>query len=287
MNVLITGGGGFVGRNLAHLLPQYGHTTIAPTRQELDMTNYESYVEYLNRHCPDAIIHTAFKGHFSSQNTESDLVANLTMYETLYLADAYDRPTIIFGSGAEFDRRFSIDNTPEHELFHSYPLDLYGLTKNIISRRFLDGTYEDGTYISNPFLLRLFGCFGDDEPDFRFIKRSILRLKQELPIEIERDKHMDFFYIEDVAAVVDRVITNQETGFRHINLVYENKTSLSQIAKTICKTMNVPERIEIKNIGMDNSYTGDGTLLASQKIDLYGLEQGIARMVHELTLEEK
>jgi GDP-L-fucose synthase len=283
MRVLITGGGGFVGRNLARILPKYDHTVLAPTRQELDMTNYEGYVEYLNRHCPDAIIHTAFKGHFSAQNTESDLVSNLTMYENIYMADSIERPTIIFGSGAEFDRRFPIDDAREVELFHNYPLDLYGLTKNIISRRFVNGTYDDGWDVSNPFLLRLFGCFGADEPDFRFIKRSINRLKQGLPIEILKDKYMDFFYIDDVAAVVDRVITDQESDTRHMNLVYQKKVLLSDLAKNICHVMGKLDNFEIKTPGLDNPYTGNGIVLAQQGYDLYGLEQGIVRMVEELT----
>lgn len=282
MRVLITGAGGFFGRNLARLLPKYGHTVLAPTRLELDMTKYEDYVAYLNRHCPDAIIHTAFKGHFSAQNTESDMIANLTMYENLYLADSLERPTIIFGSGAEFDRRFPINDAREVELFRNYPLDLYGLTKNIIGRRFLNGTYEDGWDLSNPFLLRLFGCFGADEPDFRFIKRSITRLKQGLPIEIVKDKYMDFFYIDDVAAVVDRVITDQPEDARNMNLVYQKKVLLSDVAKDICRIMGKLDNFYIKNTGLDNPYTGNGIVLAQQGMDLYGLEQGIARMVEEL-----
>ena len=282
MKILITGGGGFIGRNLARLLPIYGHTVLAPTRQELDMTNLHMYQQYLGYNVPDAIIHTAFKGHFSAAKSEGDFLANLQMFENLLFSDAYDRATIVFGSGSEFDRRFVIDKVNEPDVFREWPIDLYGLSKNIITRRLLEGKLQDDMEISNPYLLRLFGCFGPDEPDFRFIKRSITRLKQGLPIEIHQDKFMDFFYIDDVAAVVNEVVTKQHDTMAHMNLVYSEKVTLSQIAKTICKCMNVPENIVVKFKGDGGAYTGNGIRLKTHNIDLYGLEQGIARMVKDL-----
>ena len=277
MNVLITGGGGFVGRNLAHLLPQYGHVTYAPTRQELDMTDYSQYKKFLETHDVDVIVHTAFKGHFGGQGGENNFTDNLKMYENLWYGDDRERATIIFGSGAEYDRRLSILNVSENEMINQWPIDLYGLSKNIITRRFV---YE----IQNPFLLRLFGCFGSDEPEFRFIKRSITRLKQGLPIEIQRDKLMDFFYIEDVAAVVHQVITKQSDSMRHMNLVYDNKLTLSQLGGIICKMMDVPENVVVLNKEPDLPYTGNSDTLKMQNMDLYGLENGIRRMIQDLSL---
>lgn len=283
MKILITGGGGFIGRNLARLLPQFGHEVYAPTRQELDMCEYGEYRQFLDTHEVDAIVHTAFRGHFSAANTENDLLNNLKMYENLTLCDGNRRPTIIFGSGSEFDRRLPINNAMEAELFDSWPMDLYGLSKNIISRRFMNLSRRPTLEIENPFLLRLFGCFGVDEPEFRFIRRSITRLKEGLPIEIEQDKFMDFFYIEDVANVVDRVIKVQSTDTRHMNLVYPEKRSLSEIAHTICNIMNLPARIDVKNMSMDKPYTGDGQILARQEIPFFGLDDGIRYMVEQLS----
>jgi nucleoside-diphosphate-sugar epimerase len=274
MRVLITGGGGFVGSSLAHLLHQYGHTTLAPKHQELDMLDASAYSLYLNRHCPDAVIHTAFKGLFGVASNDSSFLDNLKMYETLWLHDS-DRPTIIFGSGAEFDRRLEIDNVSENEMFRQWPIDYYGLSKNLITRRFL-------TEIENPYLLRLFGCFGSDEQDTRFIKRSITRLKQGLPIEIERDKLMDFFYIEDVAAIVHQVLTLQSDSLTHMNLTYDKKLTLSQVGATICSLMGVPENVIVKNPEMDLPYTGDNTVLKMHNFELFGLENGIRRMIHDL-----
>ena len=280
MKILITGGGGFVGRNLARLLPHFRHETIAPTHQELDMLDFRSYEAFLKKTKPDAIIHTAFKGHFGKQGDAEAFIDNIKMYESLWMADK-GKPTIIFGSGAEFDRRLAIDNVREQKLFESWPVDLYGLSKNIIARRFMD-CYANESEFHNPLLLRLFGCFGSDEPEYRFIKRSILRLKQGLPIEIVQDKYMDFIYIEDVAACVNKVLHLDEDFYRHMNLTYEKKYKLSDIAKIICNIMKVNENIVIQKPGLDLPYTGNGSLIAMENVDMYGLEQGIARMIFDL-----
>jgi nucleoside-diphosphate-sugar epimerase len=287
MKVIVTGGGGFVGRNVARCLRKLGHDVVAPTHQELDMTDLTKCMTYFHANNVEAVVHTAFKGHFSSQNQHQDFVENIKMYEVLTWLDDY-RPTIIIGSGAEFDRRFDIDQAEEDSVFNSWPVDLYGLSKNIISKRALGlAQYnEDEQEIHDPYVLRLFGCFGSDEPDFRFIKRSILRLKQGLPIEVLKNKDMDFFFVDDVATVIDKVITTRSNNLRHLNLVYQNdfnrKETLAGVGMMICKAMNVPVNVVVKDHDKDNRYTGNGWRLRQEKLPLIGLENGIKRMVEEL-----
>lgn len=286
MKVLITGGGGFVGRNVSRCLKQLGHEVLAPTHRELDMTDLHKCMAYFNENKVESIVHTAFKGHFSAANQYQDFLDNIKMFDNLVWLDDF-RPTIIIGSGAEFDRRYSIDCENEDHLFKSWPVDLYGLSKNIISRRALGHTEnEEETEIHAPFILRLFGCFGPDEPDFRFIKRSISRLKEGLPIEIQKNKQMDFFFVDDVAAVIHRVISTRTETLRHANLIYQqnrdHKHTLADVGEMICKEMKVLSNIVIKEKEKDHPYTGDGWKLRGEKIKLVGLETGIRRMVQEL-----
>jgi nucleoside-diphosphate-sugar epimerase len=286
--VLITGGGGFIGRNVARVLRKLGHEVFSPTHQELDLTNIEQCVKFVSEHTPEAIIHTAFRGHFGSNNQHDDFVQNMEMYNTLTWLDDYV-PTIIIGSGAEYDRRLPIEEVTEEEVYKQWPMDLYGLSKNIITRRAMGQNCVPGNEpeLYNPCILRLFGCFGSDEPDFRFIKRSIIRLKQGLPIEIRKDKVMDFFFVDDVGHVIDFILDKDINELYHANLVYwtsfEEKLKLSNIANIICRYMNVSANIEIKEEGLDMEYTGDGFVLANSKISLIGLHNGIKKMIEELT----
>ena len=54
MKILITGGSGFVGRNLVRLMPGFGHTVLAPTHAEMDMIDVNGMLMYMCKHKPDA-----------------------------------------------------------------------------------------------------------------------------------------------------------------------------------------------------------------------------------------
>ncbi|MGH9600169.1 MAG: NAD-dependent epimerase/dehydratase family protein [Terracidiphilus sp.] len=58
MTILITGGGGMVGRNLLVMAPSL-HRILAPPRAELDLRDEAALSRYLSRHRPDLIIHAA------------------------------------------------------------------------------------------------------------------------------------------------------------------------------------------------------------------------------------
>jgi nucleoside-diphosphate-sugar epimerase len=278
MKILITGGSGFVARNLARLLSSNGYEVLAPSHSELDMCNAGKVFTFLMANHPvDAIIHAAFNCKKEQENKYEDFVNNIKMFESIVQCDLVgnvNRPVIILGSGAEMDRRYEIDNANEAELFENWPLDLYGLSKNIIARR----AQEE---LEHPYVLRLFGCFGEDEENTRFIKRSILRIKEGLPIEINQNRTMDFFYIEDVFRVIDEILKNG--GNSDINLVYDDKYDLVILGKKIYEEAGVSNLpIKLKSLDIGRSYTGDGTYLRCTNINLLGLDEGIKRMVKAL-----
>ncbi|MGO1425840.1 MAG: SDR family oxidoreductase, partial [Halomonas sp.] len=58
MNIFITGGNGQVGFELQRQFAPFG-TILAPTRQELDLTNAEAVDAYLAKHQPGLILNAA------------------------------------------------------------------------------------------------------------------------------------------------------------------------------------------------------------------------------------
>jgi nucleoside-diphosphate-sugar epimerase len=232
--------------------------------------------EYLRYEIFDAVIHTAIKGGDRNKRDtfENTYLPNIQMFENLTsIVEPLHVPLIIFGSGAEFDRQTNINNCNEIDVFNRQPVDPYGLSKNIITRRMLS--------ITNTYILRLFGCFNFDEDDTRFIKNSILNLKKGLPIEIHQNKYMDFFYLDDIFTVVNYILKNG--GPKDINLVYKEKIDLMGIANLIkkhCGLLN--PKIKLMNSKNGNDYTGCGTILNTLPIKLIGLSEGIFKTCKKL-----
>jgi GDP-L-fucose synthase len=287
MKILITGGQGYIARNLVPLFVNAGYTVDAPSRTEMDLLNPERVEEYLTNSKPDVIIHAAVKGgdRDHKDTWEDVFVPNMKMFENLYLCamrpDFESCKFIVIGSGAEFDRRYPINGRFEETAKYSWPVDPYGLSKNLITRR----CHED---LDNIWVVRLFGCFNFDEDPSRFIKNGILNLKRGLPIEIHQNKKMDYFYLDDIFTVIDFILNHPENIPKDINLVYPEKKTLLDIASLIHKHMNVfHPTIKLNEMGEGYDYTGSGYFLDRMRkvgnLQLLGLEEGIRRTVLKLT----
>lgn len=272
MKILITGGCGYIARNLNRLLSAKGYEILAPSRKELDMLSLPSLQDCLKKEKVDAIIHCASRGGMrkNCDTFEDVYLSNIKMFENLMLAAGDVIPIILFGSGSEYDRRYNISNRREGDVYSEWPVDFYGLSKNIITRRIK----------TNMRVLRLFGCFNYDEDPSRFIKYSIHRVKQGLPILIDQNRIMDFFFFDDIIPVLEYVLKNKY--LQNINLVYNKKRSLFSIAKFIQEYCKSYSGIDVVNIGMDNAYTGNGDILENLNLPLIGLDEGIERTIKHL-----
>lgn len=276
--ILITGGSGYIARNLRRLLVNKGHHVLAPSHSELDLLDQDNLRIYLRENQFDAIIHTATKGGKRNGNDtfENTYVPNMLMFENIsWCRPNRDVPIITFGSGAEFDRRKSIKNEYASSILFSWPIDPYGLSKNIITRRAI-------TYMQNVWVLRLFGCFNHDEDDTRFIKNCILSVKENRPIIVHQQKTMDFFFLDDIVSVIEHIfLTKLDPNAKfptNINLTYTQKHGLIGIAQLVAHQMNKPNHeIIIEQEGCSPEYTGDGQQLADTGIRLIGLREGIRR----------
>lgn len=59
MKVLITGSRGLVGSNIVEAAPKYNLNLLTPSRKELDLTDYQATLKYIEESSPDVIIHAA------------------------------------------------------------------------------------------------------------------------------------------------------------------------------------------------------------------------------------
>tara|TARA_R110001632_G_scaffold140615_1_gene256632 strand:+ start:25 stop:843 length:819 start_codon:yes stop_codon:yes gene_type:complete len=272
MKILITGGSGFVGKNLIKSLKE-DHEIFFPNSKELDLTNSESVDNYFRTKYFDWVIHCAIKGGKRTTEDSLDITyKNLSMFFNLMRnRDRYNK-LINFSTGAEFDR--SKDITGDNDVNNYFPLDCYGLSKNIISRLIKNN--------STDYNLRIFGVFGIDEEPDRFFKINILKSKNEKPIEIHQDRYFDFIYIKDLILVVKHYLrAKKELLPLELDLVYPTKHKLSDIAE-LFPGLN---QIQIQSRNRDKSYLGSAVKNISSldpNLNFIGLEKGIKEVYNEL-----
>ena len=278
MNVLITGANGFIGSNLMTLLSKVPDIHLfAGTRQTIDLYSSQSVGEYLRKNKITKIIHCAIEGGKRNVTDSPDIVyENLLMFQNLIQCQQKDSLFINIASGAEYDRKNEIYREDERCVPYRIPTDYYGFSKNLIAKTLLG--------YSNAVNLRLFGCFYHNEAPTRFIRSNIERFLKDEPIIIHQDKYMDFFYMEDLASIIEYLLLKTENHRlsdldRDMNMSYQTSYTLRQIADMISRLdWQHHSDIIIEKEGMDKSYCGRSynfSVASCFGVEIAGLEKGL------------
>ena len=256
MNILITGGNGYIGKSLYNAFKDiYNVTTV--TRNDFDLTSYEAMNKFFQGKYFDVILHTAVTGGSRLvEDSYTDMDINLTMYYNLLQHKSHYGKLIHFGSGAEIYN----------------PDSPYGLSKRVISKSISN--------IDNFYDIRIYAVFDENELDTRFIKSNILRYINHQPMEIYENKEMDFFYMKDLIKIVDHCIQTNDPYGSAIHCTYTDVFRLRYIAEMINDLDTHRVRIEVER---DNGkpYTGAFNDLV---LPYDGLEVGIRETYNKLKL---
>ena len=143
----------------------------------------------------------------------------------------------------------------------------YTLSKYIIYKRILS--------YNNCFNFRIFNIFHTNEEPDRFIKSCFIAKKNNTSVTIYEDKIFDFMYETDFIKIIDYYfenIDNQNKLIKTINICYDKKYKLSEIAMLILKDSNKINIIEKNSI---NNYSGNNELLSKYKLDFQNLENSL------------
>lgn len=88
MKVLVTGGGGFVGRWLGRELQASGHEVTSPPERELDVTDRAGWVRVLQALRPDGVAHLAAIAFGPDASSDPGTAFRVTVGGTLHLMEA-------------------------------------------------------------------------------------------------------------------------------------------------------------------------------------------------------
>jgi UDP-glucose 4-epimerase len=257
MNVLITGGTGFIGRNLTEQLKNR-FTISAPTSSELNLLDADAVRAYFDRNAFDVVIHAATWN--ATANSPKDvskvLENNLRMFFNLVRCEGLYGKLIHFGSGAEYDRSHWIPKMKE-DYFDTYvPADDYGLSKYIIAK------YA----ASHPkiYNLRLFGVFGKYEDwEIRFISNACCKVAWDLPITIRQNVFFDYLYIDDLVRITEWFILHDGSE-KTYNVCTGTALDLHSLANKVLTISGKDISIVIARQGLGREYSGDNARLLEE-----------------------
>lgn len=254
MNILITGGNGYIARSLHNKLSSI-YNVVRVTRRDFDLSDHTQTLSWFADKHFDVVIHAAITGGSRLKKDDATVIDNnLKMYYNLLENASHFDKFINIGSGAE--------------LYNS--TSPYGLSKRVIRDSILDKP--------NYYNLRVFAVFDEHELERRFIKSNVLRYINKTPMVVNENKYMDFFYMDDFVNVVQWYLTNDDCH-KEFDCVYKKKYSLLDIAQIINTQADYTVDIRQEVLGLTDNYIGVAQNIPIQYI---GLPDAIHRVYTNL-----
>ena len=257
--VLLTGGSGFIGKNIIeYFSDSIEYEIIAPTSKELNIIDEEAVTKYLTENYFDIVLNFAVYGDGVDKSKDGTkmLEYNLRMFLNFEKNSHLFGKMYYAGSGAEYDKRYDICNVKEEDEGYRIPVDQYGLMRYTIDRIIRKS--------SNIYGLKIFGIYGKYEPwNRRFISNCCCKVIKNLPISIRQNVYFDYIWIGDFLKILEclMAITPKEHVY---NVTTGLRIDLVTLANLVLEVSGKTVPIYICKEGLGNEYTSDNSRLLKE-----------------------
>ncbi|MEK7618161.1 MAG: NAD(P)-dependent oxidoreductase [Patescibacteria group bacterium] len=271
--ILLTGGRGFIGKNLLEKLSGK-FNFVAPAHAELDLLDARKTSAYLKSEQFDIVIHAANIGGNRSQiGLTGVFEVNKKMFLNLAENHGLYGRMIFLGSGAEYGKQEPIVKIKENNFGKILPGDEYGKAKYFASEYI----------VAHPNIvnLRCFGVFGKYEDyTMRFISNAICLSLAGQPIIVRQNAVFEYIYINDLAKIIAFFIEH-EPKEKFYNAGTGQGVELLALAKIVKALTQNPYDIQVNQQGLGKEYTCDNGLLMRELGDFKftPIKQAIQEMI--------
>ena len=247
--ILLTGGNGFIGKNIQESFLNTKYEIIDPRSFELNLIDTESVDNFFKDKTFDIVLHCAMKpGHRNAKDLTNLFYSNVRMFENLAKHNGKYKKFINLGSGAIYDTSKNISGAKEEDIFANTPKDDHGFCKYVIAKRIES--------LDNFTDLNIFGIFGKYEDwQIRFISNAVCKTLFDLPITLRQNRRFSYLYIDDLMPILDFFIEN-DVKYKSYNIVPDKPVDLLKIAETVKKISGKNIEIKVTTNGYGLDYTG-------------------------------
>lgn len=257
--ILLTGGTGFIGRNLKESYLKDKYELYAPTRAELNTADTASVDAYFQKHEFDVVLHGAVKpGHRNAPDHSQLFYTNVRMFENIARHSDRFGKFINFGSGAVYDASQNNSGVTEEQLFTHLGADEHSFCKYVVAKRieslprFID--------------LNIFGIFGKYEDyAIRFISNAICKSLFGLPITLRQNRRFSYLDVDDLPAILESFI-EKDVEFSSYNVVPDGFAELRSIAEYVASKNGSEVLVASEGYGLD--YYGSNARLRKEFPDV-------------------
>lgn len=268
--ILLTGGNGFIGKNIQESFLAQKYELFVPRSFELDLINTDCVDEYFREREFDVVLHAATKpGHRNAKDPTNLFYSNVKMFENLERHKDKFGKFINFGSGAIYNLSTNITDAKEEAIFKNMGTDDHSFCKYVIQKQILN--------LDNFIDLNIFGIFGKYEDwQIRFISNAICKAMFDIPITLRQNRKFSYLFVEDLMPILDFFIEN-DAKYKSYNIVPSERTELLDLAKLVRKVSgkNIEIKVAQDDFGLD--YTGDNARLKNEiaGVNFTKLEQSV------------
>ena len=197
--ILLLGGSGFIGTDIAATLKKSKIPFISPLRHEINLNEKTNIFQFFVRNNIETIIWSI--STYNPLNINNTIIDHILFKNVLDVCEVLYKNIIYLGSMSEVNFSGKIKND---YYFNKSPVTEYGKSKQVISKMLQCSPNKIKKYN-----LRLFGVFGDGEPNHRLIPSVINAINFRRTIKLSDCKQIrDFVNVKVVSEIVIRIIEN-------------------------------------------------------------------------------
>lgn len=266
--ILITGGSGFIGKNLIEQLSGE-YIIIAPLHSELDFLDEDAVSHFFRTYNIDIVVHCATKpGHRNAPDPTGLLYSNTRMFFNIVRNSDHYEKMILLTSGAVYDMRYYQPKMTEDYFDIHVPIDETGYSKYLCAKH--------AERLGNVIELRPFGVFGKYEDwQIRFISNMICKALLDLPLTIKQNRRFDYVHVDDLVKVIQYFIEHKPRH-RVYNVTPDHAVELKTIAEMVLKISGKNLEIRIADPEMGTEYSGNNARLKLELPEISSIDNGTA-----------
>lgn len=255
--ILLTGGSGFIGKNILESYLANKYEIVAPSSSVLNLVDTNCVDDFFKDNKFEVVLHAGTKpGHRNAKDINNLCYSNIRMFHNLERhRDKYNK-FINFGSGAVYNTDKSITDVNEEEIFNQFGQNEHSFCKYVIAKQIEN--------LDNFVDLNIFGIFGKYEDySIRFISNAICRTLFDLPITLRQNRRFSYLYIDDLMPILEFFIENK-VNYKSYNIVPDEKVTLLKVAEMVKKISGKDVAINLAQTGFGLDYTGNNTRLKKE-----------------------